>query len=78
MSTEVQAQGLSLAVTRLREALSVLAEHHGWESWDLGLASDGSLCLEFATADEDGSYTLDPDPDLSDWEDLIELTDASL
>ena len=78
MSTDAQALGLLLAVTRLREALSIIAEHNGWESWDLGLVSDGSLCLEFATADEGGTYTLDPDPDLSDWEDLIELTDANL
>ena len=78
MSTETQALGLSLAVERLREALSVIAEQNGWQTWELALASDGSVALDFGNADEGGNYSMDPEPDPSDWEDLIELTNVNL
>ena len=78
MSTETQAQGLSSAVERLREALSAIAEHNGWQTWELGLSSDGSLSLDFEGAEEGGNYSMDPNPDPSDWEDLIELTHVNL
>ena len=78
MSTETQAQGLSLAVERLREALSAIAEQNGWESWELVLGSEGSVSLDFGNAHEGGNYSMDPNPDPSDWEDLIELTHVDL